>query len=134
MLGSAPRANMADRSKTFLTEVRKCPGNDRCADCNRQDPGWAVWNLGIFVCESCGNIHRSLGTHISRVKSVNFDKWDEDQLRMMEAQGNLKSKRYYEQQVPACYKLPTPKDPACPLIGGTGMLEWRAEIRPPGCY
>ena len=46
------------------------------------DPDWAVWNLGIFVCESCCNIHRSLGTHISRVKSISFDKWDEDQLRV----------------------------------------------------
>ena len=33
--GSALLANMADRSQKFLRDVRKCPGNDRCADCNR---------------------------------------------------------------------------------------------------
>ena len=34
--GSALLENMADRSQKFLRDVRKCPGNDRCADCNRQ--------------------------------------------------------------------------------------------------
>ena len=32
-------------------------------------------------------------------------------IQIMEGQGNTKSKRYYEQQVPVCYKLPTAKDP-----------------------
>jgi hypothetical protein len=38
-------------------------------------PRWASWNLGIFVCIRCAGIHRNLGVHISKVKSVNLDSW-----------------------------------------------------------
>ena len=44
-------------------------------DCDSKGPRWASWNLGIFLCIRCAGIHRNLGVHISRVKSVNLDSW-----------------------------------------------------------
>uniref|UniRef100_A0A4W6F1Q6 Arf-GAP domain-containing protein n=1 Tax=Lates calcarifer TaxID=8187 RepID=A0A4W6F1Q6_LATCA len=41
-------------------------------------PRWASWNLGVFMCIRCAGIHRNLGVHISRVKSVNLDQWTSD--------------------------------------------------------
>ena len=46
-----------------------------CVDCDSKGPRWASWNLGIFLCIRCAGIHRNLGVHISRVKSVNLDSW-----------------------------------------------------------
>lgn len=43
-------------------------------------PRWASWNLGIFLCIRCAGIHRNLGVHISRVKSVNLDSWTPEQV------------------------------------------------------
>lgn len=43
-------------------------------------PRWASWNLGIFLCIRCAGIHRNLGVHISRVKSVNLDTWTPQQV------------------------------------------------------
>lgn len=43
-------------------------------------PRWASWNLGVFLCIRCAGIHRNLGVHISRVKSVNLDSWTPEQI------------------------------------------------------
>jgi hypothetical protein len=43
-------------------------------------PRWASWNLGLFFCIRCAGIHRNLGVHISRVKSVNLDTWTPQQV------------------------------------------------------
>lgn len=45
-------------------------------------PRWASWNLGVFVCIRCAGIHRNLGVHISRVKSVNLDQWTPEQIQV----------------------------------------------------
>ena len=46
-------------------------------------PRWASWNLGVFVCIRCAGIHRNLGVHISKVKSIDLDSWTQDQLEVL---------------------------------------------------
>ncbi len=41
--------------------------NHSCFDCKVLNPTWAVHNIGVFICLRCAGIHRSLGTHISKV-------------------------------------------------------------------
>lgn len=36
--------------------------------------------LGVFLCMRCASIHRKLGTHISKVKSLSMDGWSNDQV------------------------------------------------------
>jgi len=48
--------------------------------CHIAGPRWASWNLGIFLCIRCAGIHRNLGVHISKVKSVNLDSWTSEQI------------------------------------------------------
>jgi len=43
---------------------------------------WASYNLGLFLCELCAQVHRSLGSHISKVKSLRLDKWDAAQIEV----------------------------------------------------
>ncbi|KAG0354891.1 hypothetical protein BGZ54_001436, partial [Gamsiella multidivaricata] len=49
------------------------PDNTACVDCGAKNPEWCVINLGILVCIECSGIHRSLGTHISKVRSLTLD-------------------------------------------------------------
>jgi len=39
------------------------------------DPDWASINLGIVLCIECSGIHRNLGTHVSRIRSLDLDDW-----------------------------------------------------------
>lgn len=39
------------------------------------DPSWASINRGILLCSDCCSVHRSLGRHISQVKSLRQGVW-----------------------------------------------------------
>ncbi|OCF33592.1 hypothetical protein I316_04665 [Kwoniella heveanensis BCC8398] len=82
---------MEARNQRMLEEVLKLPGNDNCADCHAPAPRWASVNLGIFLCVGCASIHRKMGTHKSRVKSVTLDTWSRDQITNMKTIGNINS-------------------------------------------
>ena len=49
-------------------------GNQFCADCGSTSKvEWVSLNLGIILCIECGGIHRSLGTHVSKIRSLTLD-------------------------------------------------------------
>ncbi|KAL6716330.1 hypothetical protein ACLMJK_005896 [Lecanora helva] len=49
-------------------------GNRWCADCNSESrTEWVSINLGIVLCIECSGIHRSLGTHVSKIRSLTLD-------------------------------------------------------------
>ena len=49
-------------------------GNCWCADCGSGSKvEWVSINLAIILCIECSGIHRSLGTHISKVRSLTLD-------------------------------------------------------------
>ncbi|XP_014402840.1 PREDICTED: stromal membrane-associated protein 1 isoform X6 [Myotis brandtii] len=56
---------------------------------NCQSPRWASWNIGVFICIRCAGIHRNLGVHISRVKSVNLDQWTPEQIQISSSDAPL---------------------------------------------
>ena len=63
------------------------------------DPRWASWNLGVFICIRCSGIHRGMGTHISRVKSVDLDSWTDEQLKSILSWGNARANKYWESKL-----------------------------------
>ena len=74
-------------------------GNDRCVDCSAADPDWASLNLGILMCIECSGVHRRLGVHLSKVRSLTLDVkiWEPSVIALFNAIGNTAANRIFEQ-------------------------------------
>lgn len=81
----------------MLAIRQRVPGNGFCVDCGAPsefnfksgalytftnpsallfpDPEWASLNLGVLMCIECSGVHRNLGSHISKVRSLGLDDW-----------------------------------------------------------
>ncbi|XP_074839983.1 arf-GAP with dual PH domain-containing protein 1-like isoform X4 [Carettochelys insculpta] len=102
-------AGKDDKNMKSLVDVWRRPENALCADCQKPDPDWASYTLGVFICLNCSGIHRNI-PNISKVKSLRMDHWDEAQVQFLEQHGNAAAKATYEAHIPIYYYQPTHAD------------------------
>ncbi|KAK2974191.1 hypothetical protein RJ640_021482, partial [Escallonia rubra] len=71
--------------------LKRLPGNDICADCGSPEPDWASLNLGVLICIECSGVHRNLGVHLSKVRSLALDVkvWEPSVITLFQALGNV---------------------------------------------
>ena len=89
-----------------MANILAKPENQVCFDCGSKAPKWSSPYLGIVICYECAAKHRSYGTSISFVRSVDLDKWNRKQLKSLELTGNAYTKQRFN-------------DLGVPLIGGS---------------
>jgi len=99
----------SEYQKQVLEAMLEEEDNKGCAECNARGPRWCSTNLGVFLCIRCSGIHRKMGTHISKVKSVTLDKWKREQLDHFKRIGNRRAIRKYENNMPE-HARPHPTD------------------------
>ena len=75
--------------------VEKDCANELCFDCGADEATWVSVNFGIFLCVHCGGSHRTLGTHISRIRSTKMDVWKDTEFRPFELGGNSRLQRFF---------------------------------------
>ncbi|CAA7029617.1 unnamed protein product [Microthlaspi erraticum] len=92
------RVNMGD---DVLAILRIIPGNNACAECNAPDPDWASLNLGVLMCIECSGVHRNLGVHISKVRSLRLDVkvWEPTILDLFRKLGNAYCNSIWEERL-----------------------------------
>ncbi|CAH8553277.1 unnamed protein product [Heterobilharzia americana] len=79
---------LKNKSGILLWREPDLAGNRCCADCAVGDARWASINLGVTLCTLCAAVHRSLGVHISKVRSLTLDNWQPELLHVMLNLGN----------------------------------------------
>nr|XP_033780994.1 arf-GAP with coiled-coil, ANK repeat and PH domain-containing protein 1 [Geotrypetes seraphini] len=93
------RSSHDSLDKKVLEQVQRIPGNAQCCDCKEPAPEWASINLGITLCIECSGIHRSLGVHFSKVRSLTLDSWEPELVKLMCELGNSTVNRIYEARI-----------------------------------
>lgn len=83
------------------------------------DPTWASLNLGALICIECSGIHRNLGTHLSRVRSLDLDDWPRELTLVLTAIGNDMANRVWESDTRGRVK-PTRDSSRCACRRGVG--------------
>ena len=62
--------------------------NTACVDCAAPTPDWCSINTGALLCVRCAGVHRALGVHVSKVRSVTLDRWTAVNVAMVACLGN----------------------------------------------
>ncbi|XP_060714639.1 arf-GAP with GTPase, ANK repeat and PH domain-containing protein 1-like isoform X2 [Tachysurus vachellii] len=81
-----------------IQAVRNAKGNAYCVDCDAPNPTWASLNVGALICIECSGIHRNLGTHLSRVRSLDLDDWPYELTLVLIAIGNHMTNSIWEKR------------------------------------
>ncbi|XP_059633461.1 ADP-ribosylation factor GTPase-activating protein AGD3 isoform X2 [Cornus florida] len=93
------RGSQQLRTEKPIDVLRRVCGNDKCADCGAPEPDWASLNLGVLVCIECSGVHRNLGVHISKVRSLTLDVkvWEPSVITLFQSLGNTFANSVWEE-------------------------------------
>ncbi|XP_071711320.1 ADP-ribosylation factor GTPase-activating protein AGD1-like [Rutidosis leptorrhynchoides] len=95
---SSQQLQYGAKSERPVDSLKKVAGNNKCADCGSPEPDWASLNLGILVCIECSGVHRNLGVHISKVRSLELDVkvWEPSVISLFRTVGNVFANSIWE--------------------------------------
>lgn len=69
--------------------------NTTCFDCPNTRPTWASVTHGVLLCLDCSSTHRSMGVHLTFVRSLDLDEWTQRQLDAMRIGGNGNARAFF---------------------------------------
>lgn len=98
-----------NKEKNYLSLVRSVADSDNhiCLDCgSTESVEWISINFLVCFCMNCASCHRNLGTHITKIRSLKLDKFENEAELLLTFINNRVSNSYLEQELKT--KKPTP--------------------------
>lgn len=87
---------MDEATRAFFRQQQEEPANQVCIDLGTAQPQWASVSHGCYLSLEASGVHRSLGVHISFVRSTTMDSWKPQQLKLMELGGNARLNDFFK--------------------------------------
>ncbi|TYZ60770.1 hypothetical protein PybrP1_005050 [[Pythium] brassicae (nom. inval.)] len=101
----AHRMSVHPEQQRVVDEV--VAANAACADCGQAPAEWVSINIGCLLCIECSGIHRGLGVHVSKVRSLALDSWEMPLLLLLRDHlGNAAVNAVWEHTVPPGWTKP----------------------------
>lgn len=119
----APPTPANGPSTKLYEQLRKDNTNRCCGDCGEADPKWISINLGLLLCIECAGLHRSLGVHVSKVRSLTMDAFDGETQEMLAQMGNTLANSVFLSHLPSSSSQISPP-PATPSSSREQRETW----------
>ncbi|ODV80333.1 uncharacterized protein CANTADRAFT_25943 [Suhomyces tanzawaensis NRRL Y-17324] len=88
-----------EKQDTYYNLVRAIPNsaNHLCVDCGSlESVEWISINYFVCFCVKCASCHRNLGSHISKIRSLKLDKFDNEVRFLLKYVNNAQANSYLE--------------------------------------
>eukprot|EP01103_Thecamoeba_quadrilineata_P019616 TRINITY_DN8022_c0_g1_i1.p1 TRINITY_DN8022_c0_g1~~TRINITY_DN8022_c0_g1_i1.p1 ORF type:complete len:890 (+),score=183.73 TRINITY_DN8022_c0_g1_i1:61-2730(+) len=130
-----PVASEVEQEESSVKNMSSHADNSHCADCGSQGTRWVSLSLGVWVCNTCADIHReSLGKIMSDMKSLDigtFNFWTKENVQYLKMMGNKKANERFEHNIkPGYYKPNSESDRKVRLEYLTAKYVYAEFLRP----
>ena len=82
----------AEFSDPQIEAILLFEGNNKCNDCDEQNPKWTSINNAVFLCAKCARKHKKYPQTVSLIKSLEVDEFDKGEILLLRHGGNTRFK------------------------------------------
>ena len=82
----------AEFSDPQLEAILLFEGNNKCNDCDEQNPKWTSINNAVFLCAKCARRHKKYPKTVSLIKSLEVDEFNKGEILLLRHGGNTRFK------------------------------------------